>query len=71
MLRRTLGFNKRDLESLLKDSDFVVLLTPLTPDTYQLMGEKEFKLMKRSAISINVSRGQTVDEQALIEAFKK
>lgn len=65
-----IGVQYRDLESLLKDSDFVVLLTPLTPDTYQLMGEKEFKLMKRSAIFINVSRGQTVDEQALIEALK-
>lgn len=59
-----------DLESLLKRSDFVVLMTPLTPDTFHLIGEKEFKLMKKSAIFINVSRGQTVDEEALIHALQ-
>lgn len=59
-----------DLESLLKRSDFVVLMTPLTPDTFHLIGEKEFKLMKKSAIFINVSRGQTVDEEALIRALQ-
>ena len=59
-----------DLESLLKTSDFIVLLTPLTDETYHLIGEKEFKLMKKSAIFINVSRGQTVDEQALIQALQ-
>lgn len=59
-----------DLESLLATSDFVVLLTPLTDETYQLIGEKEFKLMKKTAIFINISRGQTVDEQALIQALQ-
>lgn len=65
-----IGVTYRDLEPLLKESDFVVLLTPLTPETEQLMGEKEFKQMKNSAIFINVSRGQTVDEQALIQALQ-
>ncbi|MBS4209363.1 D-glycerate dehydrogenase [Bacillus sp. FJAT-50079] len=59
-----------DLESLLQKSDFVVLMTPLTPETYQLIGENEFDLMKESAIFINVSRGQTVDENALIHALQ-
>lgn len=60
----------RDLASLLATSDFIVLLTPLTDDTYQLIGEKEFKMMKKSAIFINISRGKTVDEQALIKALQ-
>ena len=45
-------------------------MTPLTPETFQIIGEAEFKLMKESAIFINVSRGQTVDEQALIRALQ-
>ena len=59
-----------DLEALLTKSDYVVLMTPLTAETYQLMGEEEFKLMKKSAVFINVSRGQTVDEAALIQALE-
>ncbi len=58
------------LQDLLADSDFVVLLTPLTPQTNKLIGREEFERMKRDAIFINVSRGQTVDEQALIEALQ-
>lgn len=59
-----------DLESLLATSDFVLLMTPLTPETFQLIGTAEFKLMKKSAIFINVSRGQTIDERALIHALE-
>lgn len=59
-----------DLNELLTRSDYVLLMTPLTPETFQLMGQKEFALMKKSAIFINVSRGQTVDEQALIHALE-
>ncbi|KAA0967060.1 D-glycerate dehydrogenase [Sporosarcina sp. ANT_H38] len=59
-----------DLTSLLTRSDYIVLMTPLTPETFQIIGEKEFKMMKKSAVFINVSRGQTVDEQALIRALQ-
>lgn len=61
----------KDLESLLKTADFVCLITPLTKETENLIGKKEFQLMKRSAIFINASRGRTVDEEALIEALKQ
>ena len=44
-----------DLQTLLKQSDFIVLLTPLTDETYHLIGEKEFSLMKETAIFINAS----------------
>ncbi|MCR2823486.1 2-hydroxyacid dehydrogenase [Lederbergia panacisoli] len=60
-----------DLDSLLEKSDFVVLLTPLTPETEHLIGEREFKLMKNTAFFINVSRGKTVDEKAMIRALKE
>lgn len=69
-VEKELGVKYRDLESLLKESDFVLLMTPLTPETQRMIGEKEFKLMKKSAIFINVSRGQTIDEQALIRALE-
>lgn len=59
-----------DLDTLLTRSDFVVLVTPLTPETFQLIGAREFALMKQSAIFVNVSRGQTVDEAALIDALR-
>lgn len=59
-----------DKETLLKESDFVVLMTPLTAETENLMGAQEFKLMKPSAIFVNGSRGKTVDEDALIRALK-
>lgn len=58
------------LDELLQQSDFVVLMTPLTPETEKLIGAREFKLMKKSAIFVNGSRGKTVDEQALIEAIQ-
>lgn len=57
------------LQEALGQADFVVLVTPLTPDTYHLMGQAEFNSMKRSAVFINVSRGDTVDEAALLEAL--
>ncbi|PFK34253.1 bifunctional glyoxylate/hydroxypyruvate reductase B [Bacillus cereus] len=60
-----------DLNTLLAQSDFIVLLTPLTEETYHLIGEKEFSLMKETAIFINASRGKTVDETALIEALQQ
>ncbi|WHY88890.1 D-glycerate dehydrogenase [Neobacillus novalis] len=59
-----------DLDTLLKESDFVCLMTPLTPETENLIGEREFKLMKKSCIFVNGSRGKTVDEKALIEALR-
>ncbi|WP_410985208.1 2-hydroxyacid dehydrogenase [Bacillus cereus] len=60
-----------DLNTLLAQSDFIVLLTPLTEETYHLIGEKEFSLMKETAIFINASRGKTVDEAALIDALQQ
>lgn len=66
-----LGVEYRSLENLLKESDFIVLLTPLTNETKNLIGEKEFDLMKSTSIFINVSRGATVDENALYKALKE
>ena len=56
-------------DALLERSDFVVLLTPLTPETTGLMNQAAFARMKPSAIFINISRGKTVDEDALYRAL--
>jgi glyoxylate/hydroxypyruvate/2-ketogluconate reductase len=58
------------LEKLLTESDFVVLMTPLTDKTRRMIGKDQFNLMKESAIFINASRGETVDEKALVEALE-
>lgn len=58
-----------DMEELLKTSDFVCVMTPLTPQTERLIGAKEFAMMKKSAIFINGSRGKVIDEAALVEAL--
>ncbi|MBE3593048.1 MAG: D-glycerate dehydrogenase [Thermoanaerobacter sp.] len=59
-----------NLDTLLKESDFVSIHVPLTPETRHLIGEKELKLMKKSAILINTGRGPVVDEKALVKALK-
>ncbi|QHJ70125.1 2-hydroxyacid dehydrogenase [Planococcus halotolerans] len=59
------------LENLLKKSDFVCLMAPLTPETIGMIGKNEFALMKRSAIFVNGARGQMVKEAELIEALEK
>lgn len=59
-----------DKETLLKTADFISLHVPLLPTTHHLIGAQELKMMKKTAILINTSRGPVVDEQALVEALK-
>lgn len=65
-----LGFQYVSLDNLLTDADYIVVLTPLTPQSYQLFGAKEFAAMKPSAYFINAARGPVVDTMALYEALK-
>ena len=51
-------------------ADFVVVATPLTRDTYHLLDTEAFKAMKKSAVVLNISRGQTIDEAAMIDALR-
>lgn len=62
-------YRKADLDTLLKESDFISLHTPLTPETHHLIGARELALMKPTAILVNTSRGAVIDEQALAEAL--
>ncbi|WP_337874286.1 D-glycerate dehydrogenase [Exiguobacterium sp.] len=64
------GFTYADLDELLTQSDFVVVLAPLTDETRGMLGAEEFAKMKETSIFINVARGEIIDEQALYEALK-
>lgn len=59
-----------DLETLLKESDFVSIHVPLLSATRHLIGEKELKMMKKTAYLINTSRGPIIDEAALVKALQ-
>jgi D-3-phosphoglycerate dehydrogenase len=63
------GAERVDLDVLLRESDFVSVHAPLLPSTRGMIGAKEFKLMKRTAIIINTSRGPLIDQQALAVAL--
>lgn len=58
-----------DLDTLLRQSDVLVIAAALTPDTRNLIGANELALMKRSALLVNVARGAIVDERALVQAL--
>jgi glyoxylate reductase len=59
-----------ELDSLLKESDFISIHVNLTPDTKGMIGTREFGLMKNSAVLINTARGPVVDPDALYLALK-
>lgn len=60
-----------DKETLLKECDFISIHVPLLPTTKHMIGEKEFNLMKTTAVLINTSRGPVIDEKALAKALKE
>jgi D-3-phosphoglycerate dehydrogenase len=60
-----------DLTVLLKNSDIVSIHVPLNNFTKGLIGEKELKMMKKSAFFINCARGPIIDEKALIKALRE
>ena len=70
-LERELKAKKVDLPEILKSSDFISLHVPLNEETHHLISEKELKMMRKTAILINTSRGPVIDEQALVKALKK
>ena len=70
-LERELGAVFTVFEELLQGSDVVSIHVPLLPSTRHLIGRKELKLMKPTALIINTSRGLTIDQAALIQALEE
>jgi phosphoglycerate dehydrogenase-like enzyme len=63
-------FGPGDLGRMIPFVDYLVAALPLTPETYHLVGEREFGLMKEGTVFFSIGRGKTIDEKALEEVLK-
>ncbi len=70
-VEKEIGAEYMALETLLKEADFVTVHVPLMPATHHLINEERLKMMKKTAVLINTSRGPVVDEEALYRALKE
>jgi lactate dehydrogenase-like 2-hydroxyacid dehydrogenase len=70
-VEKELGLELVGADQLLRESDFVSLHMPLMPETRHLIGARELRMMKPTAILVNSSRGPVVDEPALAEALEQ
>jgi glyoxylate reductase len=70
-LQRKLKVRPVQLESLLKESDFVSVHVPLTETTRHFIGMRELEVMKSTAYLVNTSRGPVINEKDLVNALKK
>jgi D-3-phosphoglycerate dehydrogenase len=70
-IEEEVGARYVSLDDLLREADVVTIHVPLTEQTKYLINEEKLKLMKRTAILINTSRGAVVDTKALIRALKE
>jgi glyoxylate reductase len=70
-VERELGLEFVPAERLLRESDFVSLHVPLLESTRHMIGERELRIMKKTAILVNTARGQVVDEAALATALSE
>jgi glyoxylate reductase len=64
------GIIKVDLDTLYRESDFISIHTPLTPETKHLINADAFGKMKPNAVLVNTARGEIVDQAALYDALK-
>jgi len=64
-------YGPEDTDRVVREADVLVLACPLTPETRGLMDRRRFGLMKPTAYFINISRGENVDEPALVEALRR
>jgi lactate dehydrogenase-like 2-hydroxyacid dehydrogenase len=71
ILEKELKAKKVTFVEILKESDFISLHVPLIPSTHHLISEQELRMMKKTTVIINTSRGPVIDEQALAKALKE
>ena len=70
-LEKECGATYVDRDTLLKESDHIILVMPYTPENHHLFGEKELNMMKPTATLVNIARGGIVDELALAKALQE
>jgi len=66
-----LGAERKSLEEVLRESDFVSIHVPLTPQTRGFIKEKHLRMMKKTAYLINTSRGSVIDQKALVKVLEE
>jgi phosphoglycerate dehydrogenase-like enzyme len=69
-VRRRQELGDPTIEEVIAQSDYLVLCAPLTPRTYRLLSRERIAAMKPTAVVINIGRGSTVDEEALLDALR-
>src|SRR5207249_10834769 len=69
-VEKQLGAKYVSMEKLLKESDFVSLNMPYSPESHHLIGARELALMKPTAVIVNAARGGIIDDAALVQALK-
>jgi phosphoglycerate dehydrogenase-like enzyme len=70
-VRRRQEFGEPTVDEVIAQSDYLVVSTPLTPRTWRLISRERIAAMKPNAVLINLGRGATVDEEALVEALRE
>ena len=65
------GARPAGLDTLLAESDYISMHAPLTPETRHLLNAETLRKMKPTAIIVNTSRGEVIDETALVQALKE
>lgn len=70
-LESACGAKRVDKETLLRESDFISMHVSLTDETHHMIGEREFEMMKPTAILINTARGPVIHEKALVVALRE
>lgn len=70
VLGKALGARFVSRDTLLKDSDFVIVCVPLTNETEGMCNDEFFSKMKKTAVFVNISRGKVVDQEALKGALR-
>lgn len=66
-----LGVRMVELETLMRESDFVSIHVVVTPETYNMIGEEQLRMMKPGAYIVNTSRGEAIEEGAMQRAIEE
>ncbi len=67
---KELGVEFRPLDELVREADLISIHASLTPESYHLISAERLRMMKKTAVLVNVARGPIVDEKALVEALR-
>jgi D-3-phosphoglycerate dehydrogenase / 2-oxoglutarate reductase len=65
------GVQKMALDEIIKKADYLSVHVPLVKDTFHLLNEDRFRMMRKNTVIINTARGPIIDENALIDALEK